>query len=377
MNPRAVSAAASVAILLVSACASTTEPLLPDARELTETAVLRGGYDLAAVDDGFVAVWTEISAGDGSSDLYFTHVDFEGRAIASPKKVAIIEARQWLRLQLVVTPTGYNVWHSQAYRDVGTVILDEGGDYLTTIETSAEVGSTSGPMRAASIGDSVLVVWREWTGEIRFRIYNDQGVPRTDEASLRSGGDPEVLVRADSFDVFWLESGAVWGASILPTGEVVSPPTMIAADADLNPWSIAVAPVGDDGAFVGWLRDVGPGEGAAFSYLRADAAGWAEPRALFAPNRHESLDLCLSADGDRVLVGWQSDAEHAVPQMRLGSIDPAAGEVTIDEADPLTPVGLRANGCRLSEGTMGAAALLSVDAEGQTRLFFSRVGGAP
>jgi len=371
MSPRV--AALGLLLALAGACSEelAATPVIPDAVELTENAVLRGTHDIEPHGDGWAVVWSELPAEERESVLYFALLDAEGSPIDGPRRVATIPDR-WPVLQLLVTPTGFNVWHAQAYREPGVIVFDPLGNELTRAVTTEIITSNGAASQAAVVGDAVLHVYDSNSGAVRFRVYNDQGVPRTDIVGLGAGGSPRIIPRADRFDVFYPDARQVYRVSILPTGEIAVPAAAVASDPE-SMWGIDAVPVGDAGAFLGWRRAVSPADGAAFSHFDV-AGGWAESRTLYASNRRESHDFYLGTDAGRVLVVWQSDAEHAVPELLLGAIDPAGGELAIASQRPLTPSGFRGGSCRLAEGPAGAALMFSAESAGQSRLYFMRVG---
>jgi hypothetical protein len=359
-----------VLLLALGACSgSTAEDLVPGATEVTSGPVLRAGYDLAATADGWAAVWGEVPADESGTILHFVELDGAGEMLDAPRTIGTIPDLRWPRLHLVTTPSGYDVWHVQSYRRVGVIVLDQNGEELSREETDVMLDWRTNTVAVAAIGDAVLLASRPQGGSVQFRIYNDQGLARTDHVSLGSGGDLDVLTRTDRFEVYFNDTQRVLRAVISTAGDVITPAEVVSTDPDSGTWSMSVTRVGEDDTFMGWTRRAGFGDGTLYHYL----PGWPEPRTLHPANRRESFDGCIGAAGGRVFVARQSDVEHAVPQLVVGSLDPGAGELSLREEEPLTRSGVRAGGCDFEAGPMGLAVLFSGEVDGQSRIFFKRV----
>jgi hypothetical protein len=357
----------------LGACSeSNAEDLVPGAREVTFEPVLRAGFDLAPTDNGWAVVWGEVPPDEGATILYLTLLDAVGDVLEPAREIATIPDEPWPRLHLLVTPTGYNVWHLQSYRHVGVIVFDDNGEELSRDETDVMLDWRTSGVDVVAIGDTVLLASRPQSGNVQVRLYNDQGIPRTDQIALGTGGDLDAMARTDRFEVFFDDSSRVLRAVISTTGEVITPAEVVSTDPDSRTRGVAVAPVGEDGAFIAWKRDEGLTDGALYDY-RAEMMGWSEPRTLHPANRRESLDFCVGSSGTRIFIGRQSDVDHAIPQLLLGSIDPMAGELSTTAKEPLTLPGVRAGDCIFEAGPMGLAALFSAEVDGQSRIFFERV----
>jgi hypothetical protein len=324
----------------------------------------------------YAVAWTTSSPALTGDRLWFARVSPDAEPVLPATPVLDLPLPVG-ELQLVAIPGRYVAWYREADNSSANLFalpLDADGELLGEAVDLGDVDGAGRQFAVTWTGDRFAVVAQKDPAtleEVHIAFYGADLALAGEtvvETSTLSQYEPGVAwVTADQQAVVaWHEDDLVHAARVAADGLLVGPSAVLG---DLGAAQVAPAVAADaGGVLVRWTE---AGERRA-RFASAVGAAWRLHPTLVPDNRYDAIAPQVAVRGGRGTIAWVSDAETALPQIRVGQLDLAAGVALTGEAS-LTSGRWPYGEPRIAAGTSEVAVTYTGAVEGAVRLYLAIV----